>query len=85
VCLNSFAAGGDDDFGSDASDAYEQAKGAVVSKKKAKVEAKESYDREKAEAAGAASSEEDIGGERRASNSILKNRGLMKYRNKDRK
>ncbi len=75
----------DDGFDSDALGAYADAKKTVATKKRAREEVKEQRVRERAEAAGAASSEEEVEGERKATKSILKNRGLMKYRNKDRK
>lgn len=69
----------------DALAVYDAAKEGAEKRKQAREDIKLAREREAAEKAGNASSEEEVDGERRASKSILKNRGLMKYRNKDRK
>ena len=80
-----------DDFGDDDDDddaalgMYKAASKSVASKKQARAEAQEAKVQAARERAAAASSEEEVDGERRATKSILKNRGLMKYRNTERK
>lgn len=65
--------------------AYDAAAAAGAHKKASKQQAREDFAAARRAAAAAAPSDEEVEGTRKADASILKNRGLMKYRNKDRK
>lgn len=64
---------------------YSKASNQLAAKKKAKSAAVAARAKVESDAAANAYVEKDVDGERRASKDILKNRGLTKYRNKDRK
>ena len=75
--------GGSDD--EEAGAFYDAAKKRLSKSKKARAEASSAKEAAAAAAASSAYVEEDVEGERRASKDIMKNRGLTKYRNKERK
>lgn len=77
--------GGREAEDSDDGGVYDAAARTAAKKKKARSEAQLAKAAAASRAATEAPSEEDIEGERRASKDIMKNRGLTKYRNKERK